>query len=128
MQVASGVCPLTSHSDASLLSASSGGVTVHAQGSAVAIVRWDLPAFALHMVVGSAAASTQVSTSGAAAETLQPLRELVAGKRKRDDPLIGELLDSKRRKPTEKALAQELRRRTWRPSVGLVDAVVHHQC
>jgi len=91
----------------------------------VAAVRWSLPWFTLQMVIGTA---VNHSSGSGVDEPLRPLRDAVAGKRRRDDPEVEELLCAKRLAATDEALAAELRGRRWRPSHALVDVVVRREC
>lgn len=95
--------------------------------SSFAAVQWTLPRFSLNMVIGGrSAVATQLrdETHG----SLAPLRELVAGKRSRDDAGTAELFSAKRHAGSDRALAEELKGRSWRPSDELVDAIIQHRC
>jgi len=116
--------------EGAMLSATSGGITLLAarggkSGNQLAAVRWCLPQFSLQMVIGQRAPPADARQQS---ELLAPLREIISGKRPRDDPAANELFSSKRHAANDKALADELRRRYWRPSQELVDLIARHRC
>eukprot|EP00929_Paragymnodinium_shiwhaense_P070092 TRINITY_DN35478_c0_g1_i1.p1 TRINITY_DN35478_c0_g1~~TRINITY_DN35478_c0_g1_i1.p1 ORF type:complete len:645 (-),score=194.67 TRINITY_DN35478_c0_g1_i1:38-1972(-) len=124
--------PFSSSKAATPVVATSGGFSVLLGASAAMTIRWELPAFALHMVVGAlgkVAAAAAAPTKGNNSKVdLTPLREQASGKRPRDDADVAGLFSKKRRGETEKVLAGDLRGRKLRPSAGVVDAVLQHEC
>eukprot|EP00931_Biecheleriopsis_adriatica_P057599 TRINITY_DN34187_c0_g1_i1.p1 TRINITY_DN34187_c0_g1~~TRINITY_DN34187_c0_g1_i1.p1 ORF type:complete len:632 (+),score=172.22 TRINITY_DN34187_c0_g1_i1:47-1897(+) len=130
MPAASGSVSLASSSK-ELLTCKSGSVMLLAAGQKLAAVRTFLPSFSLKMVVGKQAAggARQAGADGAKeGKLLQPLREVVSGKRQRTDPEAEALFSAKRRAVSEEALVKELQQRLWRPSQELVEAIIQHRC
>jgi len=133
MQVSSGTLPPAirpsgrGRSKTLVVSDASGTVTALVGGGEeglVAGLRWTLPSFGLQMLIGSKA--TQTSREG---DSLQPLHEVLAGKRSRDDGAVSKLFaPPAKRVASEKALSAELRSRKWRPSHDLLDVIIKHEC
>jgi len=127
MLAASGKMPLPARDHgAPLLVATAGDMTliVGRTGSTTRAVgvQWLLPSFSLQMIVGRGLAD-QFATSKA----LGPLQEVVAGKRQRDDSAVEDMFNSKRHAATDKALADAVKRRSWLPSLELVNEVVYRR-
>eukprot|EP00930_Biecheleria_cincta_P003069 TRINITY_DN104007_c0_g1_i1.p1 TRINITY_DN104007_c0_g1~~TRINITY_DN104007_c0_g1_i1.p1 ORF type:complete len:691 (-),score=153.00 TRINITY_DN104007_c0_g1_i1:72-2039(-) len=104
--------------------ATAGKVTLLASGQGLSALLWTMPQFSLHMVIGGRATAAPAKADG----KLRPLREVIAGKRARDEPEVQELFAAKKRKSSESALVEAVRKRLWKPSHELVDAIVHYKC
>lgn len=104
--------------------ATAGKVTLLASDQGLSALLWTLPQFSLHMVIGGRATAAPAKAD----VKLRPLRDAIAGKRARDEPEVQELFSSKKHKSSENALAEAVRKRLWKPSHELVDAIVHYKC
>jgi len=123
MRVASAKTSLTAKEGGALFAAAAGSTALLARGKAAAVVRWSLPEFSLQMMVGRGLAQPPSDPA-----LLKPLQEVILGKRPRDDATVEDLFSAKRRHATEKALAEELKRRRWAPSLELVTEIIRREC
>lgn len=89
----------------------------------IVAVKWSLPRFSLQMIIGKEAAQTVDET-----KPLACVREVISGKRSREDPAAEELFTAKRHATTDSALAAEVSARRWEPSHELVSELVRRKC
>lgn len=118
-------------SSARILAATDGAVTLMVGQGRLGAVRLTLPRFGLHMLIGRKVLAATNSVNGeqtTASTALEPLREVVTGKRPRDDAAVDEMFGAKRLTKSDDALAAELKSRRWAPSQELVDEIVRRRC